>query len=174
MRNWGRGTERCRESTAPMPLLKSSTIRLRGFASALRLRISTTACDDGVGPVCNRAGSLGVAPQRGKPAPTPGCIGAIPLEKKIPRNFNQTKLRGPLESTKHAKKEAKTKLSEAEDPSEAAEACRRAVRPTLSAIWKSPKGRKPGQSKPQGLRQFVVGAPMLPGESRTAKARLLL
>jgi hypothetical protein len=36
------------------------------------------------------------------------------LQKKIPRNFTQTKLKGPLESTKGREKQAKTKLSEAD------------------------------------------------------------
>jgi hypothetical protein len=35
-------------------------------------------------------------------------------QKKIPRNFTQTKLRGPLESTKLLRRTAKAKLSEAE------------------------------------------------------------
>jgi len=105
-----------------MPLPKSPTIWLRESSPVLRPRISTTACDHGAGQDWNRAVSLGVAPQPGKPAPMPGRICAIVLEKKIPRNFNQTKLRGPLESTKRTKKEAKTKLSEAENPPESREA----------------------------------------------------
>ena len=91
-----------------------------------------------------------------QPVPTPGRIGAIPSEKKIPRNFNQTKLRGPLESTKPPEKEAKTKLSEAENSSEPRETTTRRVTPTISSIWTASKERKPRHLMPQCLRSVVI------------------
>ena len=51
--------------------------------------------------------------------------------KKIPRNFIQTKLRSPLESTKLPEKQAKTKLTEAEN-AEKTPHRRKVGRPDLS------------------------------------------
>jgi hypothetical protein len=93
---------------------KSPTICPAGFfrAPALRPRISVDSRDLEARQWRNSAPLRCVKPQGEKGTPPPRS------------NFSETKLRGPLESTKACKKEAKTKLSEAEKTWEALRAPR--------------------------------------------------
>jgi hypothetical protein len=135
-----------------MPPPQSLPIRLPRSSLALRLRTSTAARE----PDAHR-GRNSASLQRwrrtrrikGERCPPP------------PRsNFGETKLRGPLESTKLPKKWAKTKLSEAENPSEVQRAPKEPpkspeswLKPVMSAVWITSGQRSPGHSKPQGTRR---------------------